>query len=131
GQLGTEASSLLFGMNEVYPMGYNSSVNVSGGKAISTVNELMYNISRNDPDIILVGSQSQTVPYSAGNIGFYPNHQHDFLLGSEPDAIILCVNPNDNLTYINRTINYLENYIETKVIAISIFPVEKDYNLIS
>ncbi|MGQ8872608.1 S8 family serine peptidase [Paenibacillus sp. TSA_86.1] len=131
GQLGTEASSLLFGMNEVYPMGYNSSVNVSGGKAISTVNELMYNISRNDPDIILVGSQSQTVPYSAGNIGFYPNHQHDFLLGSEPDAIILCVNPNDDLTYINRTINYLENYIETKVIAISIFPVEKDYNLIS
>lgn len=126
GQLGTEPSSLLFGTDEVYPMGYNATVEVMGSNSISVVNQMMLNIyKRVEPDIIIVGSQSQSVPYTTGNIGFYPIMQHDFLIGTEPDAIILCINPNDEISFIKRTINYLESFIETKVIGISMFPLEK------
>ncbi|PEF55817.1 hypothetical protein CON32_23520 [Bacillus cereus] len=127
GQLGTEPSAILFGMDEVYPMGYNSTVDVTGKDAICVLNDLLYTISKKNPDIILVGSQSQTVPFTTGNIGFYPISQHEFLLGTEPDGIILCINPNDDLEYIKRTIQYLESYIETKVIALSMFPINKEF----
>ncbi|MCU4716012.1 S8 family serine peptidase [Bacillus cereus] len=127
GQLGTEPSALLFGMDEVYPMGYNSTVDVTGKDAICVLNDLLYTISKKNPDIILVGSQSQTVPFTTGNIGFYPISQHEFLLGTEPDGIVLCINPNDDLEYIKRTIHYLESYIETKVIALSMFPINKEF----
>lgn len=128
GQLGTEPSALLFGMDEVYPMGYEASVDVSGTDAISVVNMLMWNIAQKNPDIILIGSQSQTVPYSTGNIGLYPVAQHEFLLGTEPDACIICINPFDDITYIQRTIGYLESYIETKVIALCIFPLHREFD---
>ncbi|MED3798672.1 S8 family serine peptidase [Lysinibacillus capsici] len=127
GQLGTEPSALLFGMDEVYPMGYNSTFDITGKDAISVLNDMLYTISNKNPDIILVGSQSQTVPFSTGNIGFYPISQHEFLLGTEPDGIVLCINPNDDIEYIRRTIQYLESYIETKVIALSMFPINKDF----
>lgn len=126
GQLGTEPSALLFGMDAVYPMGHNSTVNISGKDSIMVLNDMLYTISKNDPDIILVGSQSQTVPFITGNIGFYPINQHEFLLGTEPDGIILCINPNDEVDYIKRTIQYLESYIETKVIVLSMYPIYKE-----
>lgn len=49
--------------------------------------------------------------------------QYNFLLGTQPDAVILCVNPFDDLFYIERTKNFIESSIECKVIALVVFPM--------
>lgn len=125
GQLGTEPSSLLFGFEEVYPVGYESSVRVSGIDGIATINQLMSKIEDKNPDIILAGSQSQTVPQMWGNTSLYVLYQHDFLYGVDPDAVVLCINYFDDIQYISRTIRYLESITLTKVIAIVMFPMNR------
>jgi uncharacterized NAD-dependent epimerase/dehydratase family protein len=74
-------------------------------------------------DIIIVGSQSGTIPYDTANIEQYPLKQIPFLLATHPDAIVLCVNPYDPIEYIKRTIQFLESSIECKTVAIVIFPM--------
>lgn len=127
GQLGTEPSSLLFGMDEVYPMGFGSTVKIQNTEAISVINQLLHNIEEKDPDIVLLGAQSHTLQLNTGNTGFYPLMNYELLLASDPDAIILCVNYQDSIDYIKRCILFLENFIDTKVISIVLFPMEKNY----
>ena len=95
---------------------------ISGGKAVVLLNEFMWDIARNNCDIILVGSQSGTVPYSASNLFNYPIYQNDILFATQPDYILLCVNPHDEYDYIHRTIKYLEGVVDTKVIGLVLFP---------
>lgn len=123
GQIGTEPSSYLFGMDYTYPMGYGSTVKIGGVDSVRYLNGLINDISvNNDADIILVGSQSGTIPYDYGNIGFYNICQYDFLQGTLPDAIILCINPYDDIEYVNKTISFIEAATEGKVIALMVYP---------
>ena len=125
GQLGTEPSGQLFGFDKVYPMGYNSTVSISGFNAISLLNKWMWEISiENDPDIILVGGQSGTIPYSFTNLNQIPLNQLEFLLGIRPDSVVLCINAHDEIDYIKRTIYVIESLCECKVIALMLFPVK-------
>jgi len=126
GFLGTEPSSLIFGANEVYPMGYEGNVNVSGEKAVKLINTLIGRIEDTDPDIIIVGSQSQTIPSDYGNIDMYPLAQHEFILGTLPDIIILCINEYDVLEYIKKTIKYLEIISDSKVIGLVLSPLSRN-----
>lgn len=65
------------------------------------VNYALHEIElKNRPDLLLMGSQSHTVPLSMGNLGFYPVYQHGFILAGDPDAFILCIGPDDDITYI-------------------------------
>lgn len=127
GQLGTEPSSLLFGFDEVYPFGFESTVKISGLNAIAAINSMMGNIEDKSPDIIIVGSQSQTIPQNTGNLDLYVTYQYEFLYGTEPDAIVLCVNIFDDIEYIKRTISYLESIIHCKVIEIVLFPLNRTF----
>ena len=124
GQLGTEPSSLLFGMDEVYPMGYHSSVYIQGFDAVRYLNDCMNRISEKENDLILVGSQSGTLSYDTGNIAYYALPQYELLMGTLPDAVVLCVNPFDDRDYIRRTIQFIESATEGKVIALCLFPME-------
>lgn len=121
GQLGTEPSSLLFGFDEVYPMGYNSSVYVSGEDAIRVLNEMIWNIEQKDCNIVLVGCQSGTAPYDTGNIARLNLPQYEFLLATQPDRIILCVNYHDSLDYIRQTISFIECNTGGTVMALVIY----------
>ena len=56
-----------------------------------------------------VGSQLQSIPFTDSNINLFPIKQYEFLLGTSPDVFILCVNFEDEMSYIKRTICYLEN----------------------
>ena len=76
-----------------------------------------------DKDIIIVGSQSGTVPYDTGNIVQYTIPQYHFLLGTQPDAVILCINPYDDFDYIKKTIKFIEACTDCKVIALVVFPM--------
>ena len=126
GGLGTEPTSLLFGLDRVYPIGYGG-IHLTGSDAIQTINRYMHEIDLKNNDIIIVGSQSQTIPYNSGHVGHYPLAQHELLIGTLPDAIILCINPYDEIDYIRCTIRYLESYISsTKVIALVMLPKHRE-----
>lgn len=68
--------------------------------------------------------QSATIPYQINHIYHSTIYQWNFFIGTKPNAIILCVNPQDDLDYIIRTVKFLKSAIETKVIALSLFPIE-------
>lgn len=118
GQLGTEPTSLLYGMDEVYPMGYETSVYAKGSNAVYEINQMLGRIEKKHPDLIIFGSQAHTVPYMAGSMKEYPIMQHELILGTQADAYILCVSMEDDFEYIKRTKMYLESIYESEVIAI-------------
>ena len=108
-------------------MGYENNIKIDSFDCIRTLNSFIHEIDKNEPDLIIVGGQSQTIPYSTGNLSFYPPFQHEFLLGTEPDAVILCINPHDEIDYIKRTVDYLQSFFNSKVIAFSLYP-KSNYN---
>lgn len=124
GQIGTEPSAHLLGMDVVFSNGYNNLYDINSEEEIRYINECAFQIGMKD--IILVGTQSNTIPLTYGNIGFLTIHQQNILTATEPDAVILCVNLDDNVDYIRRTILVTENLYITKVIAIVIFPINKE-----
>ncbi|MBS5733277.1 MAG: DUF1611 domain-containing protein [Clostridiales bacterium] len=123
GQIGTEPTALLFNMDYVFPMGYGDSVHIEGNDVIRYLNSLIHNLCTMNKDIILIGSQSNTIPYDMGNLKMFTLKQITFLLGTQPDAVILCINPYDDVDYIKSTINFIESLSNTKVIALVVFPV--------
>lgn len=125
GQIGTEPSALLFGMDYVYPLGYNSehAVSLTNYESIRYLNCILHEMEWKEKDILLVGSQSATVTQYPGNLYSYPLYQHHFLLGTCPDCVVLCINYWDPLDYIARTIRFIESAVDCKIIAFVVFPV--------
>ena len=124
GQIGTEPSALLYDMDYVFPMGYNSSVYIKEFDVICYLNYIMNELCMKDIDIILVGSQSGTLPYDIGNIVQFNIPQFNFLMGTQPHVVVLCINPFDDLEYIDRTVKFIESSVDCKVIAIVVFPMD-------
>lgn len=124
GQIGSEPSSYLFGMDYCLPFGHDSTINMSSKQVIQFINRCLFDLCEKNVDIILCGSQSGTVTFDFGNINNYPLNQIDFLLAANPDAVILCVNPFDDLRLIERTINFIESCTESKVLALCMFPMD-------
>lgn len=124
GQLGTEPSALLYGMDEIFAFGYNRTININEAERILVLNEKMRNISSKDHDIIIVGSQSGTIPYGLYNLVLFPIDQIVFLYGTCPDAVILAINAHDEIEYIKRTISFIESAVCCKVIGLCLFPMK-------
>ena len=124
GQISTEPSGYLFGMDYVYPMGYNSSVYLNGHSSVILLNEIIWEIEKTKPDILLIGSQSGTVPFALYNTNNLMFQQNELILGTCPDAILLCINVYDPIDYIIRTINFLESIIKAKVIGLVLSPLD-------
>lgn len=124
GQIGTEPSALLYGMDYVYPMGYNNSVYLNDYESIRYLNNIMQDLCMKDVDIIITGSQSGVLPFDTGNLAQYSLPQISFLLGTQPDAVILCINPYDDLDYISRTVLFIESSVDCKVIAFVMYPMD-------
>ena len=120
--LGTEPNGELLGINYVYPIGYEKTVSLQGYNSISYINLLMKKMELNNPDLIFVASQSQSVPLMSGALKFYPIFQYEFLLGTAPDCFILSVTINDEIKYVSRTIKYLESIFNSKIVCIALFP---------
>lgn len=124
GQLGTEPSSLLFGMDECIPFGYNNENELKGNQFVSCINQHIRRIAEKDVDIIISGCQSESLIRDFCNESALTIRQFEFLLGLQPDIIILSVNPFDDLHYIQRTISYLESVSDSEVLCLSLFPVD-------
>jgi uncharacterized NAD-dependent epimerase/dehydratase family protein len=123
GQLGSEPTALLFGMDDIYPFGYASTVDMEGTAAVEAINEIMHNIDLKNPELILTGCQAGTVPMYFSNLVQLHVQQIEFLLGTLPDAVVLCINMFDDFDLIKRTITAIENLIDCKVIALAVSPL--------
>ncbi len=123
GQIGTEPSAYLYGMDLCFHFGYHSTANIYRQNMVCYLNSEINNISQKGADIIISGCQSGSVTYDFGNVNYYTFSQSEFLLGTLPDAIVLCVNTYDETDYIKRTIQYLESCVDCKVIAIVVYPM--------
>lgn len=124
GQIGTEPSSQLFGIDYTYPMGFNSTVNIGDHDAILYLNECINLLCMKNSDIIITGSQGSVLPTDIGNKIMFPLKQFNFLMGTQPDCMILCINPYDDIEYIRRTISFLESSVDGKVISICVYPMK-------
>lgn len=122
GQLGTEPNALLFGLDCVYPVGYNRMVCLDEEEQIRYLNYKMNEIADGN-DLIIVGSQSGTVPYEYKNTSYYTYEQVNFLMATNPDAVVLCINYYDEINYIRRSINVIEQLGECKVLGVVVFPM--------
>ncbi len=129
GHLGTEPHSFLMGCDECFPYGYGSSVFMSPVEKILYVNQLMHKVESKNPDIIISGLQSNLWQYGDGNVLFYPTDQYEVLIGINPDAVILCINLNDDFEYIQKNITYIEMIWEIKCIVLVLFPYNKNYTM--
>lgn len=127
-QIGTEPSSYLFGFDYLYPMGYHSTVYTQSIDSVMILNQMMHECEKKDPDIIIVGCQSSTIPYSYDNVKYLTLPQFEFILGTTPDVVILCVNPFDDVEYIKRTIAFLESIVECEVIGVVISPPKNKWD---
>lgn len=123
GGIGTEPQALLCGMDYVYPMGYNSSIFINDHESVLLLNEMSHEMC-NKYDIIMVGAQANTIPYNYMNVCSFHAKQHSFLIGTQPDIVVLCVNFEDDIEYISNTIKYIEGCINCKVIATVLFPLK-------
>ena len=122
GQIGTEPQSLLFGFDSVFPIGYNSTVHMSPESMILYLNNIINELCEKS-DIIIVGAQSGTVPYNSLNISRIPIKQISYLYATQPDAVVLCVNPYDPYDYVKRTIGFIESGANCKVLGLVVFPM--------
>lgn len=120
-QLGTEPSSLLYGMDIVFPIGYNSTVSIQRDDTIAYINTLLYKCSR-ESDLIIVGGQSGLVLRDEGNLSNYDYSGLEFIYATLPDAAIICFNVFDELEIIIRTKKFVEAVGGSQVIAMVIFP---------
>jgi uncharacterized NAD-dependent epimerase/dehydratase family protein len=123
GQLGSEPESLLFGMDEVYPFGFRSTISLDYLKSIEYLNYCIAKIDKKQCDIIMAGSQAGTWPMMYNHITNFSLDRLCFLMGTRPDAVILCINYHDKPDDIQRTIAGVEALSKCKVIACSLFPM--------
>lgn len=123
GQIASEPSGLLFGMDYCFPFGYSVRVEVIRKQMVELINKLLHDMDT-EKDIILVGCQSSTLPYDCGNTADFTFTQLEFLFSTWPDCIVLCVNSFDEYNDIRRTINFVEAAVKTKVVALVIFPMK-------
>lgn len=121
-QLGSEPTAYLYGMDACCHFGYGTRINSSYALFAAYINNIMGYLDQSESDLILVGCQSNTVPYELGNVNDFTFLQTAFLWGTSPDIVVLCINPYDEISYILQTVKYIEAAVECKVAAVAVFP---------
>ena len=121
GQLGSEPHSELFGMDDVFPMGYAATVELDVARYPDYLDRRMRQICcRRRPELILVGGQSGTIPFDLHDHRTLSLPTLAFLLGTKPDACILVVNAIDPDGYVADTIAALRAVGQTEVIGLAL-----------
>lgn len=127
-QIGTEPSSLLYGMNDMITTGYLSNDLLDSNTFIETVNDKITNLDIQKFQIILIGSQSAFLPRRIDNAERIDEKQFLMLLSTMPDGVVLSINYNDPLDYIRRSINTIENMTNTKVFMLALYAFDMTYD---
>lgn len=123
GVIGTEPHSLLFNFDSVFPMGYNSTVHLQNHEIVLFLNHEINNLCMMGKEIIIVASQAGIVPCCGNNILEFPSMQYHFALGTKPDAIIMCINYYDEVSYIKNSMYALIGLTDAKIVALVMYPL--------
>lgn len=123
GTIGTEPHSLLFNFDNVFPMGYNSTVYLNNGEIVLYLNNEINNLCLKGKEIILVATQAQIVPYYCNNLLEFPMMQYHFAMGTNPDAIVMCINYFDEIPYIKNSMYALMGLTDASIIAFVMYPI--------
>lgn len=122
GCIGTEPNSFLLGMEACIPLGYNAYINVTDQDVAQIVNKAVNDLSEHS-DIVIASGQANSIPFAYYTKDLLPVKQHPFILGLQPDIILLCVNAYDSEAYISNTIKYLEGAGQCCVSGLVLFPL--------
>jgi len=126
GQVGTEHHAALFGMDLAFPIGYAPPLRLPVQHYLPYLGVRMHEICRTrQPDIIVVGAQSGTVPFDLGEPRTVSLSSLAFLLGTKPDACVLVVNSIDPPQYIRHTIEAIGAIGKCPVILLAMSDREK------
>lgn len=123
GYISSEPSGYLFDADFVFHFGYHSFMNLHPRQCIAILNQMVWEVQEKQKDILIVGCQSNTIHYDNCQVDDFAIYQNAFILGTLPDFVILCVNPHDDVEYVERTINYINAIDEGNVEALVVFPV--------
>jgi len=126
GQIGTEHSCLLFGFDHCFPCGYNSTVKLNIFNTYVMINEMIRDLSEKDVEIIITGSQSGLLCYNDNTVNMFPTFHQIVFEAIQSDAIIICVNPYDDLKYVERIVKTAEGLSPGKVVGFVCFPIDRD-----
>ena len=110
-------------MDYCFPMGYHSTVYINSYDSVFVLNDAIHRIADEDTDMVLVCSQYTNLPFDVANISMFTNNQYDFLMGTQPEAIVVTINPFDDFDYVKRTVKFLESAVDAKVVAIVVYPI--------
>jgi uncharacterized NAD-dependent epimerase/dehydratase family protein len=132
-QISTEPTGYLFGMDKVFPIGFESTFYLSEQDAVITMNDSLFEAEMSNADLILIGSQSGTIPHHYDNTENLTIQQTELLMAVNPDAVIICINYDDDDSYIERTKKYIESISVCKVVGMCMLPVkyERKINTLS
>ena len=126
GQIGTEHHSALFGMDFAFPMGYASPLDLPLQWYVPYLDYKMRQICRQQrPDLMIVGSQSGTIPYDVHEHGAPSMASIAFLLGTKPDACILVVNSIDADRYVGDSIDAIRALAKAPTLILAMSDKEK------
>ena len=125
-QIGTEHHSELLGMDFAFPMGYGSTLKMPQQSYVPFLDFKMREINHHkQPEIIITGSQSGTIPYDVYDHNTHSLSSLAFLLGVKPDACVLVVNSIDTDDYIQDTLNGIRAISKAPTLALAIGDKEK------
>lgn len=125
GQMGSEPTAYCYNMDFVYPYGYNSTTYTSGFQNMLLLNQALHEMDIDGCDLCIVGTQANTAFYGNNNLENIPLQQLEILYGTMPDAFVLVINTHDDMNYITRTLKGTEYLLESKCVAIVIYPIMK------
>ena len=123
GTIGTEPHSLLFGFDVVFPIGYNSTVDINNQDIVLYLNHAINKLCLMGKEIILAASQAQTIPFYCNNLLEFSPLQYHFALGLMPDAIVICINYHDEIEYIRNTMYTLKGLTDASLLAFVMYPM--------
>ncbi|MEW6753252.1 MAG: S8 family serine peptidase [Candidatus Latescibacterota bacterium] len=128
GQVGTEPHAALFGMDLTFPMGYASPLEIPLQWYAPYLDARLRALCHERrPDVIVVGSQSGTVPFDVHEPSTHTLASLAFLLGTAPDACVLAVNPSDPEDYVRDTLDGIRALCGAPVIALVASDLEQHF----
>ncbi len=126
GQLGTEHHAALFGMEVTFPNGYAAPADLPLRMYPPYIDACLRSICADaTPDLLLVGTQSGSIPYGVYEPSTLNMSTTPFLLGAKPDACVLVVNSIDPGDYIADTIDAIRAVVKCPTVALALSDKEK------
>jgi hypothetical protein len=128
--ISSEPQGELLGADFVFSYGRGSTVIINKSDWAYFLDNLLKGLEYyTNPDLIITGTQGSSLPLSDEPLPNAPHYDSiTYLSGIRPDAVICCINPNDNIKDILDTVNMIEILFKAKTLFFTMTPWLRDLN---